>query len=273
MTGRLIRVLADWCPPFPAITSTIRAAASTRRPSRCWSRRSASSGIGVACPFDGEAQASVRQRSPPGAAPGRGSPAAGRRWPAPSRAAPAGSAGGPAPGCRSSVVTAGVNDGRAEALAAPSARTAPPNAATPSTPPMAPWKNHWARMVPAGTGGGTPPVIRSHAGTIASADGMVTAATARSGRHPPAAQQEGEHAPRAAGEREQQVAQPGQLAAAGEPVIGQREQAQEQQRAAGELGGPGRSPSRTALSTMPVTMTQAGGNTVACARGARAKAE
>ncbi len=81
----------------------------------------------------------------------------------------------------SSVVTAGVNDGSAEAFAAPRARTAPPNAATPSTPPMAPWKNHWARMVPAGTGGGTPPVIRSHTGTIASADGTVTAATARSG--------------------------------------------------------------------------------------------
>ena len=87
----------------------------------------------------------------------------------------------PSTGMPKSVVTAGVNEGSAEARAAPSARTAPPNAATPSTPPSAPWKNHCARMVPAGTGGGLPPVRRTHAGTMASADGMVTAATARTG--------------------------------------------------------------------------------------------
>src|SRR5215213_1468329 len=38
--------------------------------------------------------------APPGAAPGRGSRAAGPASPAPSRAAPAGSAAAPAPGCR-----------------------------------------------------------------------------------------------------------------------------------------------------------------------------
>jgi DNA-binding transcriptional LysR family regulator len=31
--GRLVRVLADWCPPFPGTTSTTRAAAKPRRPS------------------------------------------------------------------------------------------------------------------------------------------------------------------------------------------------------------------------------------------------
>ena len=35
----LIRVLADWCPPFAG--HTIRAAANRRQPSPCWSMRCA----------------------------------------------------------------------------------------------------------------------------------------------------------------------------------------------------------------------------------------
>ena len=37
--GRLVRVLADWCPPLPATTSTTRAAGSPRRRSPCSSDR------------------------------------------------------------------------------------------------------------------------------------------------------------------------------------------------------------------------------------------
>jgi DNA-binding transcriptional LysR family regulator len=33
--GRLIRVLTDWCPPYPATVSTTQAAANPRQPSRC----------------------------------------------------------------------------------------------------------------------------------------------------------------------------------------------------------------------------------------------
>ena len=36
--GRLIRVLADWCAPFPGYHLYYRAAASSRRPLPCWSR-------------------------------------------------------------------------------------------------------------------------------------------------------------------------------------------------------------------------------------------
>ena len=39
--GRLKRVLEDWCPPFPATTSTTRADASPRRPLPSWSTRCA----------------------------------------------------------------------------------------------------------------------------------------------------------------------------------------------------------------------------------------
>src|SRR5215210_2297304 len=40
--GRLVRVLADWCPPFPGYHLYYPAAASRRPPSPCWLRHSAS---------------------------------------------------------------------------------------------------------------------------------------------------------------------------------------------------------------------------------------
>ena len=42
--GRLVRVLADWCPSYQATTSTIRADANPRPHSLCWSTRCATGG-------------------------------------------------------------------------------------------------------------------------------------------------------------------------------------------------------------------------------------